>query len=321
VILAGANAGTAGNAARVTETIIDGELGTAVTIASDNATLDGFNLTGAIGVALGDYDAATIQNNLIETNVLGFQVQGNSNPFTMADNAIALSTQVGAQQTIGIFLNGLTGATAPTIADNDVAGAFYAYLLHAVNTTAATSINGGAISGVMQGIAVVNTLDNINYFPSTFAADGITMSAFTGDYTAFPPLSPFNFHAGVYVFTSGSNSNADIASTLTNLDIQETGNISADSAALYFGDFSTAVGTMQAITVDGVSLTNNLNRGVSARGENAAVLVQNSIITDNGTDPFTSGGNNGYGVIVRNGASVTIQDSTIANPSTTRPSW
>ena len=315
VILVGANAGTAGNATRVTETTIAGGSGTAVTISADNATLDGFHLTGAIGVALGDYDAALIENNLIETNVLGVQVQGNSNPFTLADNAITLSTQVGAQQTIGIFLNGLSGATAPTIANNDVEGAFYAYLLHAVNTTAATSINGGAISGVMQGIAVVNTLDNATYFPSTFAAEGVTMSAFAGDYTGIPALSPFNFHAGVYVFTGGSDSNASVTGTLTNLDIQETGKISADSAALYLGDFSTAVGTMQAITADGVALTNNLNRGVSVRGANAAVLVQNSTITDNGTDPFTTGGNDGYAVIVRNGASVTVQNSTIANPA------
>ena len=316
VILAGANAGTAGNATRITETIIDGGVGTAVTIASDNVTLDGFNLTGAIGVALGDYDAAMIENNLIETDVLGLQVQGNSNPFTLADNAIDLSTQVGAQQTIGIFLNGLTGATAPTIENNDVAGAFYGYLLHAVNTTAATSLNGGAISGVMQGIAVVNTLDNTNHFPTTFAANGVTMSAFTGDYTAVPPLNPFNFHAGVYVFTGGSDSNAAVTGTLTGLNIQETGNISANSAALYLGDFSTAVGTMQAITADGVTLTNNLNRGVSVRGANAAALVQNSTIANNGTDPFTTGGNDGYAVIVRNGASVTVQDSTIANPVT-----
>lgn len=310
--LQGPNVGTAGNAARVAEAIIDGDTGTAVAISADNVTLDGFNIIGSTGVTLGNNSGAVIQNNLIETDDLGVQVATNSNPFTIQNNAITLSQQVGAQQTAGIVLNGLTGANAPTITDNDIAGAFYGYLLHAVNTTSATTINGGDITGVMQGVAVVNTLDNVNFFPSTFAVDGVAMSGFAGDYGAIPSA---NFHSGVYVFTGGGTTGAStITGALTNVDVDGTQRPQQNSAALHFADFGTQANA-QTITVNGGNLTNNVNRGIYARA-NAVVTVDGATLTNNGADPFGASGNDGYSVIAREGASITIENSTITNPAT-----
>lgn len=312
--LAGANTGVPGNGIRGTESVVDGGAGTAVTIDANNVTLDGFNLLGATGVSLGNQSGTVIQNNLIQTNAVGIQVQATANSFTIQNNAITLPQLAGTQPTIGVFLNGLSGTTAPTIQDNVVTGAFYGYLLHAVNTTAPTTINGGAISGVMQGISVVNSVDGTNFYPSSFAADGVTMSGFTGDYSSVPALDPYDFHAGVYVYTGGSSAATGVSGTLANLNIQGTGKTSPDSAGLYFGDFSTITGsTMQNISVDNATISNNLNRGIFARGQNAFVLVQNSTFTDNGLDPHVIGGNYGYSVIARNSATITVEDSIITN--------
>jgi hypothetical protein len=313
VTLQGPNVGTAGNAARVAEAIIDGGTGTAVVLSANNATLDGFNIKGSVGVSLGNFAGAVIQNNLIETDDMGVQVVANANPFTIQNNAIALSQQVGAQLTVGIALNGLSG-DGSTIADNDIADAFYGYVLHAVNTTPPTTISGGEITGVMQGVAVVNTLDGSAFFPSTFAVEDVAMSGFSGDYSEIPALAGANFHSGIYVFTgSGTTGASTISGSITDVNVSSTGKPGPNSAALHFADFGSQANA-QTISVEGGVLANNLNRGMYATG-NVVVTVNNIALTNNGADPFTTGGNDGYGVIVRGGARVDISNSTIANPA------
>jgi hypothetical protein len=216
----------------------------------------------------------------------------------------------GNNPTTGVAIIGAIGSDM-SINNNNISGAFYGYLLHAVNTTPATTINGGDITGVMQGVAVVNTLDNTNFFPSTFAVDGVTMSGFVGDYVAIPSA---NFHSGVYVFTGGGTTGAStITGALTNVDVDGTQKPQQNSAALHFADFG-AQANAQTITVNGGNLTNNVNRGIYARA-NAVVTVDGATLTNNGADPFGASGNDGYSVIAREGASISIENSTITNPA------
>ncbi|MFZ2487473.1 MAG: right-handed parallel beta-helix repeat-containing protein [Anaerolineae bacterium] len=268
----------------------------------------------------GTCSAGTLTSTQITDNTItnaceyGMYIEDLAQAFTLQDNTVSLSQQLTAAPapTVGIFLGDLSGPV-PTIQANDVSGGFYGYLLHNVNTAGPATVTGGTVTGVMQGVAVVNSLDNTNFFPTSFAVDGVTISGFAGNYPVAPPI---NFHAGVYVFTGGSSAAANVTGTLTNLNIEGTGKISPDSAALYFGDFSTAAGPMQTMTVSDSTLSNNLNRGVFARGAHATVLVEDSVLTNNGADPYTTGGNDGYAVIARNGAAVTVQNNTITNPAT-----
>jgi hypothetical protein len=62
-------------------------------------------------------------------------------------------------------------------------------------------------------------------------------------------------------------------------------------------------------------LRNNLNRGISARGSNAVVDVNNCTLTNNGGDPFGAGGNDGFGVFAAQNAVLTIDNSYVTNPA------
>jgi hypothetical protein len=58
-----------------------------------------------------------------------------------------------------------------------------------------------------------------------------------------------------------------------------------------------------------------LNRAISVRGKNAIVDVNNSTLSNNGGDPFGAGGNDGFGIIAREGSIVTVDNNFITNPS------
>ena len=317
VTLLGANAGTACGGSG--DSIIAGGTGTAVTIAANNVTVDGFALTGAIGVSNTGYTGAVVQNNQINTAAQGVALQSIAGTFTIQDNCITLSNQLaGATPSVGIVVAGTTGG-ATVIEDNTISGAFYGSLLYAVNNSPAVTVKGGTISGVMQGVAVINVdLDPAPpaiYLPSTFAVDGVSMSGFTGDYTAVPALAPFNFHAGVYVFTGGADTAAVVEGTITGVTVDGTGRISPDSAGMNFADFSTGAGTRQDITVTDCTLLNNKNRGISVRGGNAQVQVVQSTFTGNGQDPHVTGGNDGFTVVARNAAQLTVEECFITHPA------
>lgn len=319
VILLGANNGVAGCTGRVAESVINGGTGFAVDITSDGVTLNGFQLSGAKGVQDDGYESVSILNNLVTTTDVGVQLQ-NIAPTALAtvtvqDNCVDMIGQIGtAGPSAGIAVAAVGGDISPVIKDNNVSDAFTAYVLYAGNSAEPTKIEGGTITGVMQGVSVLN-LDPVTFSipaPSTFIVDGVVASGFVGDWPALPSI---NFHAGVYVFTGGSDTGATVVGTVTNVTVTGTGKPQQDSAGLSFADFSTGVGPRQTITVVDSVISNNANRGLNTRGSNAVVTVTASTFSDNGNDPFGPSGNHGYGLVARESASLNVSECFIANPA------
>lgn len=311
VTLLGADAGTACGGAG--SSVISNPAGTAVTIAADNVTVDGFAIAGATGVSDAGFANAVVRNNQVNAGALGIAVQSVNGPFTVKDNCVNVAVQeISGNPTVGIQLASLSGAGPQVISSNNIGGALYGYLIADVNSASPLTLSGGNITGVMQGVAAINY--NLAYAQksSAFVVDGVSMSGFAG--TSSNPDR--NFHAGVYVYTGGSDNTATITATLTNVTVTGTGKIAQDCAALSFADFSTAAGPRQTITVLNSTLSNNLNRGVNVRGSNAVVTVTGSTLTGNGGDPFGSDGNDGFGIIARVGATVNVSECVILNPAT-----
>ena len=71
--------------------------------------------------------------------------------------------------------------------------------MYNVNSTPASSVTGGTITGVAQGVAAINGYAGYYPFvPSTVNISDITMSGFVGG----------NPQAGIYSFTGGSENSA-----------------------------------------------------------------------------------------------------------------
>ncbi|MDR3459626.1 MAG: HYR domain-containing protein, partial [Verrucomicrobiae bacterium] len=288
-----------------------GPAGTAVTVTAADVTVDGFALQGAAGLSDTGHAGLVVQNNQVTAGAGGLTLQGISGAFTVQNNCINIAAQeIGGTPTIGIFLAALSGSSQ-SVSGNNVSGPLYGYVLAALNTTFPLAIQGGSITGVMQGVAVVNTLDGANYSPATFTVDGVTMSAFNGT----SANSSRNLHAGVYVFTGGANPSAKVTGTITNVTISGTGKISPDSAGIDLADFSAGAGVRQQITVVNCNVSTNKNRGIFASGTNASVTITGATIAGNGYDPIGTGGNPGFGVIARNNAQVSVSQCFIANPA------
>ncbi|MBK9321067.1 MAG: T9SS type A sorting domain-containing protein [Bacteroidetes bacterium] len=286
--------------------------------------LSGCTISGGLeGVKFEETQAGTvggtINNNNISASGIGVNVNSMvtsvSNVFSVTNNTINITGQTaGGNPTSAVFLRQLTGTTAAAISGNTITGPFYGYLAYNLNTSPATDIDGGTISGVLQGVAFIN-IDPITftaYAPSTATVKNVTMSGFTGNH---PSLPNNNFHAGVYTFTSGSNTAATLNVTLRDLNIDGTGKTSPASAGIYPADFSTGAGVRQTIIVDSCIISNNLNRGISARGSNAVVDVNNCTLTNKGGDPFGAGGNDGFGVFSAQNAVLTLDNSYVTNPA------
>ncbi|MBL7905359.1 MAG: right-handed parallel beta-helix repeat-containing protein [Bacteroidales bacterium] len=319
IIINGANYLVPCSGSRGAETVIEGGTGTAVAVNANGVTLAGFTLNGATGVSDATFEGLVLKNNIINAAAMGISVTGlattATDGLTIQDNCIALSSQMaGSNPTTGIFLNDISGTTAATISGNNLTGGFYGYLTYALNTTPKSTITGGTISGFMQGIAAINVNPStgITFAPSDFGISDISMSGFTGNYPANPNN---NFHAGVYVFTGGSNATDLITATVDNVSVTGTGKIQQDCAGLSFADFSApGSGTMQNITVTGATLTDNKNRAINVRGA-AIVDIGTSTLVNNGFDPFGTGGNDGFGIISRMGAHVSVHNNFITNPA------
>ena len=163
VTLKGANFGTAGCATRTSESTVAGGVGTAFNITASGVTIDGFEITGVTGVASTSATNVAVRNNKMTVGAVGVNAAAiatsTGNTLTVEDNCIALTTQVaGSNPTIGVFINGATGSESITIDDNTTTNGFYGYVLNGVNTTAASIVSDGIVTGVMQGVAVVNTV-------------------------------------------------------------------------------------------------------------------------------------------------------------------
>ncbi|GBL34520.1 serine-rich adhesin for platelets [Filimonas sp.] len=317
VSMVGSNAGVLGCGTRVGESVINGNFGTAVTISANGASVDGFRLIGATGVSSTGY-SATVINNKVEALGVGLSIAGVSSGYTSSGNCITMSSQaVGTTPTVGIALSAVSGTTPALLNNNTISGAYYGYILYAVNTSTASTVSGGSITGVKQGVAVFNLNPQTltGYLPTTATISGISMSGFTGNHTG-ASFANNNFHAGVYSYTEGSDANAKLMLTLNNLTIDGTGKIAPNCAGIMVADFSTGSGNRQTVTANNCILTNNLNRGANARGTNALFEINGSTLTGNGSDPFGTGGNIGFGIQVSTGASANVSNNYITNPST-----
>lgn len=215
--------------------------------------------------------------------------------------------------TVGVALTVASGTQAVVVEDNNVSDAFYGYVLAGVTTTPRTTVRGGTYSNLLQGVAVVNTLDGVTYVPSTVGVADLSFTSFAGSHPLIPAA---NFHAGVYAFTGGANPAAVVDVLVDNVIVKKTGKTSQASAGLYFADFSAGAGNRLNAVVMNSEIDSNLNRGVQVRGVNATALVHNNEIRYNGADPFGAGGNDGFGIIVNNGAALTLNNNTITNPPT-----
>ena len=312
----GANFGTTGCGTRVAESIVAGGAGTAFTVSANGVTIDGFNITGATGVTSTGFEGLRIKNNLVNVSYLGISVN-NSTPLLPIDvtyNCVNLSSQVlSSNPTIGILINNLTGSAPIMFLQNNINGAFYGYLIHKFDAASVGQIMNGSITGCMQGIAVVNTLNGTNLFPSNVTIQGVSMSGFTGNH---PTLPAQNFTAGIYTFTAGATIPSNgITLNINNVTINGTTSLSASGAGIYLGDFSTGGPSVQTVTVAGSTLLNNTNRGVDARGR-VTVNVNTSTFTNNGSAAFGTDGNDGFTILAQRGATVTASNNTIVHPAT-----
>jgi hypothetical protein len=164
--------------------------------------------------------------------------------------------------TIGIVFAGISGSGVQLVESNNISGSLYGYLLADVNPSAPLAIHGGSITSVMQGVAAVNyNLALSAQKTSAFTVDGVTMSGFTGTSVN----AGRNLHAGIYVFTGGSDASATVTGIITNVTVTGTGKISPDSAGVDLADFSTGAGVRQQIIVVNCNISTNKNRGVFVR--------------------------------------------------------
>ncbi len=315
ITLEGANAGTAGcSGSRVLESVIAGGIGTAITVTTSGVTIDGFEITGVTGISSTGISNLGIRNNKIVAGAAGINVASaitsSGNTVAIEDNCISLTAQVvSSTSTVGVFLNGATGTTALIVDDNTVSNAFYGYLVYGVNTSPVSSITDGSISGVLQGVAVVNTIGG-PLAPSNLSISGLNMSGFSGNH---PTLPSQNFHAGVYAFTTGAVANA-LTLSIQNCTIDGTQSLSPSGAGIHLADFSTGTAIMQTVTINECTLTNNANRGVDARGY-VDVTLTASTLTGNGSAPWGTGGNNGFTIIAQKGATVNATNNFIVHPA------
>jgi hypothetical protein len=319
VVLSGANAGIAGCGARGAESVINGGSGIALDVTANGVTVDGFALTGAVGLRDLGHIGVSVRDNAITVAAAGLDVEGIapsvSAGVTVANNCVTLTSQfAGSNPTIGLTLLAVTGE-APVLTNNEISGAFYGGLLYNLNASTPVSIAGGSVHGIMQGVAVVNAFPPTApvYKPTSFRLDSVSMYGFSGNYPA-PALSAINLHAGVYVFSGGADNTAIINGSITNVTITGTGNISPDSSGIDLADFSSGAGVRQQIAIQNSSINTNRNRGLSASGANVAVGVTQSSLLGNGFDPYVTGGNPGFGVVARNNAQVSLSQSYVANP-------
>lgn len=287
-----------------------------------NITVSGCDITALEGVRFEEIVpgtvGGTIDNNDIQASAIGIDVTSCvvslTNPLVIQNNDLTM-VQVAGSPNVGISLNKISG-TAATISGNDIVGPFYGYTVYNMNTATPTDIYGGTISGVMQGVSAFNANTSAVWAPSNFKVTGINMSGFAGNHPTIPAA---NFHSGVYVFTGGTDLNNKVTLVAENVSVDGTGKIQQDCAGMSFADFSGLAG-MQDITVMACTLTNNLNRGFNIRA-GADVEIMTSTLTNNGGDAFGAGGNDGFGIIARLGATVDVHNNFITNPASVAGSY
>jgi hypothetical protein len=262
------------------------------------------------GATNGSFTGNTINADSLGINLTGMLLSS-SNGLTIDDNTITLSDQIeNTQPTVGIQLANLAGTAAATITNNDISGALYGYAGYNINTIPVSVIDGGTVSGIMQGISIINT-DGVITKGSSINVKDVIMNGFTG--TSSNPA--INFHAGVYTFTTAGTTVAEgITMNIDGVTIDGTGKPSQASGGIYLADFSGGSTNVQTITVYNSTIQNNANRGFDARGKVNLALTANTI-SNNGHDAWGAGGNYGFSIIAQKEATVTAYNNFISLPA------
>lgn len=328
--LNGANQGVAGNGARGAESSIDaGATSTILTITSNNVTIDGIQIgtnvstsNATTGISATVTGAITITNNIVYANTTGVLVAGSSTgTVDITDNLVSMLAVEDALDptdgSLGIVLSTISGDADANLTDNDLANAGTGIATYALTSTTEAVIDGGTFTGCTAGIIPVN-FDGVGGFsPSTLTIQNITMSGFVTDADVVNP----DTEVGVYIVSAGGTGADDLTVTMDNLDISGVGNGTINGASnnsgIIAGDFPTASnGAGILATVTNCNIHDNSNRGIYARGEDAVINVSQTLINGNGFDPHATGGNYGFSVMSREGATATVSNCFITNPAT-----
>ena len=331
ITLQGANVGTAGNGTRATESLIKAaSAAPVVTVQSDGVTLDGFRIDAAtgggaqsnVGVLIGDgsegQNNVTVQNTIVENiptativsgtlagGILGVAettpVSGNTIARNLLQNFDPYSRSGGLQSAnAGIGLGGLFQSSVTDNVTDNVA--FGIWLI--AQATGSQTISGGSHTGNHRGIVVYPPAVNMTYTFENMSFDGNAEYGIT------------IFRSSAAAGATGGDVNATVTAALNNLTIQNTGNFDPDASGLNVsGD---ATGGQYDVTVNTSTISDNANRGLSARAtddQSVSVTVNNSTLEGNGHTPNGSG--NANGLIAQRGAVLTINNSFISNRSAT----
>ncbi len=326
----GANQGVAGNAIRGTESRVDpGTLSTALTISSDDVTIDGIqigtdgstsNATGGILASISSTIAVT--NNIIYANSTGISISGSATgTVDISDNLVSMLAVEDATNatngSVGIALSNISGDTDANITGNDISNAGIGISTYALTSSVEAIIDGGTYTGCTAGIIPLNTDGMGGFSPSMLTIQNVTMSGFVTDTDVVNP----DTEVGVYVVSAGGTGVDDLTITMDNLDISGVGNGAATGASnnsgIIIGDFPSAsngAGINAAIT--NCNIHDNENRGIYTRGADAVTNITQTSITGNGFNPHASGGNFGFSIIGREGSITTVSNCFITNPAT-----
>lgn len=288
-------------------------------VAQIRADVSGCTITaGESGVSfesdVTDRVTGSATSNIIDAGAFGVFAQNvkasATSSLDIENNVIIVNNQlVAGNPTAGITLANISG-TAATVTGNDIESSFYGYLVYNTNTSPVTSISGGSVEKTMQGVAVLN-FDGTNINGSTLEVSGVSMDLFAGDYPSRPDI---NFHAGVYTFTTAGTTAANgITLGIDDVTINATGKPSQASAGVSLADFSGAASPVQTVSLTNSSLTNNVNRGVDARGK-VDLTMSGNTLTNNGSDPFVTGGNFGYSILAQKDAKITATNNFVTLP-------
>ena len=305
--ITGINAGIACPGTRVAESTINGGAGTAVTIASTGVTIDGFAISGSVGIADNAFAGLSAVNNSITAGLTGIAITNlaltPSSGLTVRNNCVNMTAQVnGGNPTIGINLYVVSGSAAAVISGNTLTNGGYGYSVYDLVTSPMTTITGGSVDGFINGVMAANT-NGSAWAPSTF---GLSTIPFTGQVSTF--------QSGIYVVTTGSTATDKITAFIDHVTVTGTGNGASDWAGMRFGDWSTGTGARQDIHITASNLINNLNRGIHVRGGNVLADIGTSTLTGNGS--AAAAGQDGFGIWTGNNANVTVHNNFITNPAT-----
>ncbi|RJE73144.1 T9SS type A sorting domain-containing protein [Reichenbachiella sp. MSK19-1] len=342
--LNGANTGIPANDPRNPESIIEpASNAVAITVAATDVTINGFQIgtnstasNATTGIANDSYADFSVLNNIIYANSAGVNLANVSSGIVdISYNDIEMldfedQTNL-TNPSYGLFLYGLNGTVDAEATNNDIIGASYGiWVYNAYNTADNLLLSNSTMTGCTKGIEISNT-DLTNFEPSEVQIEHITMSAFSGVSESDGLVQP-DTQAGIYLFAKGDAS-ADITDDLfVNIDSVDISGVSngaglsssGDFSAIYLADFQ-QTGPFDGSDDDEIGITatlsnsnlhDNLNRAVYVRGNNADLTISRTDFTNNGSDPYGTGGNNGYNIQVRSYASCQVNESNLINPAT-----